>query len=243
MHKQTGISMIELMVALLISSFLILGVTQVYLDNKENYLFQQGQGNNIENARFSILIIDQQLSKTGYRRRPDETFESAFPATADCGNMSAGQTVKKVDDSSFCIRYQPAFTNAKTCDGNDINNIPTKPYLKADPVTEVFTLQDNGDSTLNLTCRGVVIATNIAAIRFEYGFNSGDEKKISEYSADPEDGRTIRAIQFSILATSTNEITKSNSSMAYKHWFGNEPTDHKLYTMLSSSSSIRNLMP
>ena len=43
MHKQHGLSIIELMVALLISSFLIIGITQVYLDNRENTLFQQSQ--------------------------------------------------------------------------------------------------------------------------------------------------------------------------------------------------------
>ncbi len=42
-RRQSGLSMIELLVALAISSFLILGITQIYLDNKRNYLFQQGQ--------------------------------------------------------------------------------------------------------------------------------------------------------------------------------------------------------
>lgn len=42
-HNQLGISMIELLVAMLISSFLIIGVTQVYLDNRSNTLFQQNQ--------------------------------------------------------------------------------------------------------------------------------------------------------------------------------------------------------
>ena len=37
--RQRGLSMIELLVALAISSFLILGITQVYIDNKRNYMF------------------------------------------------------------------------------------------------------------------------------------------------------------------------------------------------------------
>ncbi len=36
-RRQSGLSMIELPVALAISSFLILGITQIYLDNKRNY--------------------------------------------------------------------------------------------------------------------------------------------------------------------------------------------------------------
>ncbi|MEN1592952.1 prepilin-type N-terminal cleavage/methylation domain-containing protein, partial [Pseudomonas aeruginosa] len=38
---QKGLSMVELLVALAISSFLILGISQIYIDNKRNYLFQQ----------------------------------------------------------------------------------------------------------------------------------------------------------------------------------------------------------
>lgn len=36
--RQTGLSMVELMITLLISSFLILGITQIYIDNKRNYI-------------------------------------------------------------------------------------------------------------------------------------------------------------------------------------------------------------
>ena len=94
--KQLGISMIELLVAMLISSFLILGVTQVYIDNRSNTLFQQNQAGNIENARFSVLILEQELAKAGYRRSADHSMEYAFPAenaAGRCGVMEAGQVV------------------------------------------------------------------------------------------------------------------------------------------------------
>ncbi|WP_394560675.1 PilW family protein [Aquipseudomonas alcaligenes] len=249
MPKQSGMSMIEVMVALLISSFLILGITQVYLDNKQNNLFQQSQGNNIENARFSILILEQELAKAGYRRLPDYPMESAFPQLthADCGTLAAGQVVKRISDTSFCIRYQPAFTGAKTCDGNDIVGIPTTPYEKAEPVVEIFTLKDldttDGVTAPQLTCNNQVIASNISAIRFEYGVNNNDEKVVTKYTNTPASNENVRAIQFSVLSASPTEVTKEASSTVYKHWFGSEPADKKLYTMFSSSSSMRNLMP
>ncbi|MDD0844522.1 PilW family protein [Pseudomonas sp. Gutcm_11s] len=249
MPKQSGMSMIEVMVALLLSSFLILGITQVYLDNRENNLFQQSQGNNIENARFSILILEQELSKTGYRRQPSHTLEHAFPQITDtnCGLMTKGQIVKRISDTSFCIRYQPAFTGAKTCDGNDITGIPSTPYSDAEPVVEIFTLKDldttDGVNTPQLTCNNQVIASNISAIRFEYGVNSNEEKIVDKYTSSPTNTENVRAVQFSVLSASSTEVTKEASSTVYKHWFGNEPTDKKLYTMFSNSASMRNVMP
>lgn len=243
-YGQRGISMIELLVSLLISSFLILGVTQVYLDNRSNTLFQQSQGNNIENARFSILLIEQELAKTGYRRRPDDSMENAFPAESypGCGEMAAGQVAKYIGDSEFCIRYQPAFTGATDCKGDAIINIATKPYEvvnNAQLVYSHFSLNDQ-----NLTCNGMEIASNIGGLRFNYGVNNLDaEKVVTDYTATPAANENIRVIQLSVLAASTTEVTQEAASTVYEFWFDNEPTEKRLYSLFSTSASMRNLMP
>lgn len=244
MHKQHGLSIIEMMVALLISSFLIIGITQVYLDNRENTLFQQSQGQNIDNARFSILLLEQTLAKAGYRRAPDETMETAFPSDSisACGPMGAGQVVKRLSATSFCIRYQPAFPDARDCAGDNIDNIPG-PYIAAEPVTEVFDLVGG-----NLTCgragqSSQAIASDIAELSFVYGVNTSEEKRISSYDPAPGADDNIRAVRFSILTASPTEVAKNPGSAAYTFWFGDDPEDKRLYTMLSSSTSMRNLMP
>ncbi|GIZ11459.1 PilW family protein [Pseudomonas sp. NCCP-436] len=239
MHKQHGISIIEMMVALLISSFLILGITQVYLDNRQNTLFQQSQGSNIENTRYSILILEQTLAKTGYRRRPDDSMESAFPQISTPCAMEAGQTAKKLSATSFCVRYQPAFPSTRSCDGNipDAANASKSPYQPREAFVEVFDLQ-----TGELRCNGQTIASGITAINFLYGYNQNEEKEIRQYNDEPGTGN-IRAVQFSIMAASDAEVGKTAGSVVYKHWFGEEPDDKRLYTMLSSSTSMRNLMP
>lgn len=240
MHKQHGLSIIEMMVALVISSILIIGITQVYLDNRENTLFQQSQGQNIDNARFSILLLDQTLAKAGYRRAPDETMEAAFPSDSigACGPMGAGQVVKRLSATSFCIRYQPAFPDARDCAGDNIDNIPASPYIAAAPVTEIFDLDDG-----SLTCNGQAIASDIAQLSFVYGVNATEEKRISKYDAEPDTDDNIRAVRFSILTASPTEVAKTPGSAAYTFWFGDDPEDKRLYTMLSSSTSMRNLMP
>lgn len=242
-HKQSGISMIELLVALLISSFLILGVTQVYLDNRGNTLFQQNQGSNIENARFSVLILEQELAKAGYRRRPDDSMELAFPAEnhSGCGEMKAGQVAKYLSDTEFCIRYQPAFSGATDCRGDAIANIANEPYVVlsgAQRVIAHFALEDQ-----HLTCNGAEIASNIGSLRFNYGVNTLDEKVVTEYTSTPAENDNIRVIQFSVLTASPGEVTKEPASTVYEFWFGGEPTDKRLYTMFSTSASMRNLMP
>lgn len=242
MHKQNGISIIEMMVALVISSILTIGITQVYVKNRENVLFQQSQAQNIENARFSILLLEQTLAKAGYRRTPDQTMETAFPEETinGCGVMKAGQVAKQLSDTAFCIRYQPAFPEARDCAGNNINAIPDKAYVSAAPVMEKFELADG-----ELTCNDLAIATGITDIKFAYGVNGNEEKRISRYAATPSPGDNIRAMKLSVLTASANNITQDAESKAYKLWFGNDAAedDKRLYTMLSSSTSMRNLLP
>lgn len=243
--KQMGISMIELLVAMLISSFLILGVTQVYLDNRSNTLFQQNQAGNIENARFSVLILEQELAKAGYRRSPDHSMEYAFPAenAGDrCGVLEAGQVTKFISATEFCIRYQPAFTGATECNGNLIADIPNKPY-EVSTTTGLgyarFALNNNG-----LTCNGTELTTHIGGLRFNFGVNTlDDEKSVTKFTTTPAANENIRAIQFSILAASPTEITKEPASTIYEYWFDTEPTDKKLYSLFSTSTSLRNQMP
>ncbi|NDP49566.1 MAG: prepilin-type N-terminal cleavage/methylation domain-containing protein, partial [Sulfuriferula multivorans] len=131
--RQSGLSMIELMVTIVISSFLILGVTQVYIDNKRNYIFQQNQSENQESSRFILLFLQQELAKAGYRRRPDEAMENAFPAAIASGcAFAAGQTILYDSQISICIRYQPRDATDRDCLGNGVTTPSnfTKPYTK-----------------------------------------------------------------------------------------------------------------
>ena len=126
-NKQAGLSMVELLIALAISSFLILGVTQIYIDNKTSYLFQQGQAQNQENGRFSLMVLEQHLAKAGFRRRPDDSLEQAFTAgtfntTTGAGTCTfrAGQAVTKVDDSTICLRFEPRDATEVDCAGTGV---------------------------------------------------------------------------------------------------------------------------
>src|SRR5690625_4681658 len=90
---QRGLSLVELMVALVIGSFLILGATQLYLNSKRGQLFSSSSAANVENARFGVLVLEEQLSKAGFRRAPDQDISTEFPAgngPSACRSFPAG---------------------------------------------------------------------------------------------------------------------------------------------------------
>ena len=64
--KQSGISLIEIMVALVISLFLMGGVIQVFLGNKTTYRFSEALSRVQESGRFSMDYISRDLRHAGF---------------------------------------------------------------------------------------------------------------------------------------------------------------------------------
>lgn len=254
-HRQRGLSLIELMIALVISSFLILGVTQLYISNKQNYLFQQGQAINQENGRYSLLMLEQQLSKAGFRRRPFVDVTAEFPAKdyKFC-KFAAGETINTPDSQTLCIRYKPRDTVELDCLGygaSDSANLKIPYTSTAAEFVERYTLTKNADEDLpGLTCqtpKGIgTLIDGVADVRFDFGAST-TARKVSSYSDKPAAGQQIGAVRYRLLlASSKNLDTGVNPIIAswndrYKTDFKNG--DSRIYQIAGSTISLRNLMP
>lgn len=226
-RTQAGLSLVELMVALAISSFLILGVTQIYIDNKRSYSFQQNQAENLETGRYALLMLQQELTKAGYRRRPDEQPEFAFPAAgdlADCGAFSAGETIKRTALDSVCIRYQPKDHLERNCLGErpvTATALEAGPYLSADEIIieRLFFEKDAASLSGALKCTRVhtnlagttlsgreaqtgELVSGIVDLRYEFGVgNAADPRSISQYTTGATTS-PILAVRYTALLRS-----------------------------------------
>lgn len=65
-NRQLGISLVEVMVALVISLFLLTGIVQVYLANKTSYSFTNAISRIQENGRYAMDTMAQDLRMSGY---------------------------------------------------------------------------------------------------------------------------------------------------------------------------------
>ncbi len=249
---QRGLSMIELMVALAISSFLILGITQVYIDNKRNYVFQQSQAGNLENSRFAVLMLDELLSKAGYRRAPDQEMEEAFPATpasthCEAFPVEAALTKIKVTTTGqigFCMRYQPAVDKELTCDGVEaglskkVFGYPSQAEtvyiaLKFTPAPDTSDLNKGTLSCISNKGDALVeLIDGIADMKVEFGSGMQDEKKLAALNPFQNAqswtaaSGPVRVVRYSVLAASRNNQRDSDSSI-YTQWLKTASTAAK----------------
>lgn len=228
-RRQLGLSMIELLIALAISSFLILGITQVYLDNKRNYIFQQNQAGNLENSRFAALIISDYLGKAGYRRTPSALLDTVFPtrpAADGCLAFGAGHPVTALSPSEgvgFCIRYQPLVSGELDCQGAASpvvydDAFPSGSPDESDLTVLAFKYEPSTDNQLQegrLLCKSLNAASpqygellrGIADFRLDFGVGNTDllEKEIitfipqSDWSAA---SGAIRSVRYALLLAS-----------------------------------------
>lgn len=65
-HTQKGMSLIELMVALVIGSVLVLGLVEVFSASKTSYTLAQGLARTQENGRFAMEFLQRDLRAVGH---------------------------------------------------------------------------------------------------------------------------------------------------------------------------------
>lgn len=64
--RQTGIGLVEIMVALVVSSLLIGGLIQIFSSNKQTYILQDEMSRLQENGRFAFHFLMKDLRMAGY---------------------------------------------------------------------------------------------------------------------------------------------------------------------------------
>ena len=262
-QRQNGLSMIELLISLAISRFLILGITQVYIDNKRNQVFQLNQMGNLEGSRFAALVIDQYLGKAGYRRNPAALIETSFPsrpAGGYCLEFKLGHTATGLDPdvgNGFCIRYQPQVSGELDCQGSSSGVNYTEAFpgdlSSADHVILAFKYESGGNTDLEkgrLLCKNLnatapqysELLSGIADIRLELGVGNNDalDKEVSTFISQKDwtaDSGAIRSIRYNLLLSSRAKMRDSDDSLVLDKWLEGAPEASK--TRLQSADNRR----
>ena len=66
-QKQSGLTLIELLIAMFLGTLLILGATSMFIANKRVYKEVDFQGRLAENARFGMEMMIRDLRMAGFR--------------------------------------------------------------------------------------------------------------------------------------------------------------------------------
>lgn len=258
--SQLGLSLVELMVAMLIGMFLILGVTQIFIANETTYIFQQSQVGNQENSRFTLTVLEQELSKAGYRSLPTTLMTTAFPADSSglsgC-TFTAGAAIA-VTSLGFCLRYETRNATDVDCQGNKVTGF-TDNYTIDHPMVIEKIEFDATKGLLNCTTSLATganskqpLTSGIAAMHFEYGYSTSADatiKAVNAFSTTAPSG-LIGAVRYAALVNSTTpaalNVSATNPILAdwvTRYGAVTGASDSKIYQISQSTVMLRNLMP
>jgi len=257
--SQWGVSLIELMIAMTIGCFLILGITQIFITNQKSYLFQQSQLGNGENGRFALAVLGQELSKAGYRSLPTTILNADNSSVPGC-NFSAGQqgsfvgpSVVAISATSLCIRYQANNKADVSCQGTALSSTNQSaivtPYMQANPVIVEQIALDTTTNSITCTTGGTTqqMVTGVADLRFDYGSGDGSIKTVTVFG--PSATQTIGAVRYAALMQSGSSAIRDTTDVpkVLSDWntrFGGTISDNtKVYQIVQDTIMLRNQMP
>ena len=104
---QSGMTLIEIMIALLIGAFLLGGVLQIFVSSKQTNRMQENLSRLQENGRFAMNFLTKDIRMAGY-------WGCLNPSAADVdiagdNNNGAGTTADSIDDGTDTIILRGAF--------------------------------------------------------------------------------------------------------------------------------------
>lgn len=117
MNKQAGLSLIELMIAVLISCILILGVTQIFGNTTQTDKTNSAIARVQESGRVALEVIGEDARRAGYQGC------SSSANTTVVGSVTFPNEAIAASNKSVTFRFATtvntgtAFEHKKTCDG------------------------------------------------------------------------------------------------------------------------------
>jgi len=194
LNHQRGISLVEVLVALVISLFLLGGIIQVYLGNKTSYAFSNSISRIQENGRFAMDMMAQDLRMAGF-------FGCAIPDQEDEGtivnNLNPAGIGYNTDLHDFLAENLIEGSENDGLNGSDSitlrgaepGNLSVQPPYSSTSanikVSEPHDLE-GGDIIMISNCRGADILqiSNINASNGTLGHNTGAGIEPGNYNPD-----------------------------------------------------------
>jgi len=177
---QTGITLIEIMIALLIGAFLVGGVLQIFIGSKQTYRMQEGLSRLQENGRFALDFLAKDIRMAGFMGCNSQATFTNTLTTPAAFLYSFGKAITGFESTSASA-WTPTIDTEITSSplgGSDVITI-----RRAD--NQSFTVTAHAASTANLTLDATATTANLTTAGFlnSAGANNCATAVVSDCSA------------------------------------------------------------
>ncbi|MEE9303912.1 MAG: PilW family protein [Thiotrichaceae bacterium] len=250
---QHGFTMVELLVAMAIGLFLVGGVFQLFVANKQSSRIQNNLSHVQENGRFATSELSRVLRMAGLKSDPTDTAAFATPATAPItgsDNASAG-----ADDVFISFQGVTGLATA----GGAVDCLGTRflPTTPATTITNRFYLADDTNGVRSLFCSETTAATpnpqplveDVSDMQITYGVDTADDGTANYYvnattvntgTAGVPDWSNVVSVRINLLVVSGEDAVTTTAQTYQFDGAAVTATDNRLYKVFSVTIALRN---
>lgn len=215
-RRAAGFSLVELMVALALSLFLLAGIVVIYMSTDQSYRVEQATGQLQEHERLAATFVGSVVQSAGYYGEPSTYYpDLAFPA--DTTFAQSGQSVVGTHSTyaggsadSLTVRFltQP---NDGVLDCLGYANSGTSVELNVNTF-QLDTADQQLECTLSRTGHGTVtqpLLDGVTSFAVLYGIDTDGDGSANQYvdASGVGDWSTVRSVKIDLKLTTGRNAT------------------------------------
>lgn len=220
MNKQSGFSLVEIMIALLIGLFLLGGILQMFSASQQTYRMQRNLARLQENGRFALDFITHDIRMTG-------NWGCLIGTNTDITGEDNNINVLTVDDGTDTIVIKAAYSVPPTV--RCLNSVITDPtYL--DPSStiayKIYTLP-NANPTLYKKTNGIwgPLIEGIENMQIFYGIDIDGDYAANYYVPAFANMQQVVSVRISLLVVSLDNYL-TTQAIPYTYYVNNVLTNN-----------------
>ena len=248
--RQKGLSLVELMVAMVLGLLITAAVIQLFLTNRQTFNLQQGIASVQEQGRFAVDFLSKEVMGAGYGN-------VAAPikfSTTEGDEGSEDGTLHDVLHILVGINEDDPQKGPKDCSGGKLNETADGEITPEETYKRYY-VNVEGDGNGVLMCEdsdgnNVVLIDNVEVFQVLYGVavrqgNNTTYRYVSRDNASASD--EIVSVRFAVLLSSDEVAVSERDQASNIEIFGTDYSDNvdfydgKLRRLFVSSVALRNV--
>jgi type IV pilus assembly protein PilW len=226
-QKQSGMTLIELLISMLVSLFLIAGMSQIFMQSQKNFALERNLSDMTEDAVFVLDLLSKSLSLAGYSSDGKmDLFQATSEMFGSKIRFNQNEYLQGLDNE-LIYRF-------RTTDEKDLNNSLCTSSLtyNENDILAIYIYEDkDGDGVPVFYCKvkqsekdpfnAKPLISQVEKLEFRYGVqNKNDVNNLSDdtfyyaKAADINDWKNVFAVKvFLVMRSADNNLT--NAKMKY----------------------------
>ncbi len=237
MNKQSGFSLIEIMIALLIGLFLLGGILQFFSASQQTYRMQSNLARLQENGRFALDFLVHDIRMLGY-------WGCLSGTNTDISGVDNNIGVSTVDNGTDTIVIKAAFAVLPTLScGNSVTLDTSYSDPSSTTVYKIYTLANTYPTLYkkNNNVWGPLIE-GIEDMQILYGVDNDADGAANYYvvANNVASMQQVVSVRISLLVSTLDDYLTTQPITYTYNGITTTPTDHKIRRIFNATIALRN---